>query len=152
MGRKPATLDPAPHFCSQALPGGGPWVHASEAGLAISGSPAAVRSLTSKKLSTQEREVPVPQNEPITPTLQLETRHRATQGNRWTSGKVSVPNSQQHGRVRFRTVDEQGCRDPGTWCPTPMLAAFTSYFCCFQVQPAASRYTLDEKKISLNST
>ena len=63
--RKPARLDLAPYFCGQAVPGW-VWVHAKEANLAISGPPAAVRSLASKTLSTLESKVPAPHNRLIT--------------------------------------------------------------------------------------
>lgn len=65
MGRKPARLDPAPYFCSQAVPGWA-WVHAKEASLATSGLPAALRSLASKTLSTLKSKAPAPHNRPIT--------------------------------------------------------------------------------------
>lgn len=71
MGRKPARVDPSRFL----WPGCARHGSTRAASLGTSGPLAAVRSLAFKELPTLERKAPVPQNEPITPILQIQKAH-----------------------------------------------------------------------------
>lgn len=109
-GGKPARPDQPPPFCSQALPGRAR-LHVQEARPATSGPPAAVCSLAFKKLPPLEKEALVPQNKPITPTLQVQGGNA-----RSGAGKVPAPSSAA-GRFNSELKTDS---DAGTLAPVPL--------------------------------